>query len=281
MASTATIAADTRIEGTLAGSAPLTVEGVVLGEIRLEEVLTVAEGGYVRGTVEVDTIVVAGAVSGEVSARERIVLTSTARVTADLRAPLVEMHDGARLRGELEVVADGQEIESSTSSRAASTRQSRAASTVERSASSSSSRSTARAAGGASSSGRSGGGASSTVAVLEREEEEPPPPDEDSPEEESPREEEPVDEAPGEGGAGGEDHQPEREGEDESAPETSDEGEGAEEPFDPDSWDLDVLLEMDVEQLRRRLQHYDLPSTGLKDELVERLLDFVEERRGE
>jgi cytoskeletal protein CcmA (bactofilin family) len=59
----------------------------------------------VHGPVEVDELVVAGAVEGPVEARRRLTLLPTGRVVGDVRSPRLSMGDGSRLEGRCETRA--------------------------------------------------------------------------------------------------------------------------------------------------------------------------------
>ncbi len=101
MADPTIIDAGTRIDGRIAGDADVSVQGRVDGEIELTQALTVAEGGLVRGTINVREAIVEGAVDGDIVAGERIFLTATARVMGTLEAPAIQMDDGAQFAGEV------------------------------------------------------------------------------------------------------------------------------------------------------------------------------------
>lgn len=120
MADATIIQAQTAIAGRVAGESSLVVHGTIRGSIEIAETLTIGESGYVEGDVTADEIVVEGTVQGEVTARSRIVLTGTARAVATLHAPLLEMADGAQLKGEVNVGVDGEAPARSRSSSSAS-----------------------------------------------------------------------------------------------------------------------------------------------------------------
>ena len=101
MADPTIIDAGTRIDGRLEGNADVTIEGRVDGEIELSEALTVAQGGLVRGNVQVREARIEGAVDGDVVASERIVLAASAQVVGSLEAPALQVADGARFSGEI------------------------------------------------------------------------------------------------------------------------------------------------------------------------------------
>lgn len=109
MADPTIIAAETAVAGRIHGAeGDVSVEGFVDGTIELSQTLQIAPNGRVQGEVRARQVVIEGAFQGDIVAEERVVLAATARAVATIEAPLVEMEDGARLRGELNVGVDGE-----------------------------------------------------------------------------------------------------------------------------------------------------------------------------
>lgn len=121
MADSTIIASDTAVSGHIEGADDLTVEGRVDGTLELSETLTIGPDGHIDGEVQARQVVIEGSFQGEITAGERVVLASTARATANIRAPLVEMADGALLRGELTVGVERSARSPATRSRPATT----------------------------------------------------------------------------------------------------------------------------------------------------------------
>ena len=65
--------------------------------------LTIGEPARIEGDVRATRVVVRGTVSGSISASERIELSATARVTADISATHVVIADGALLNGRVDM----------------------------------------------------------------------------------------------------------------------------------------------------------------------------------
>ena len=108
MAEPTTIAPDTAISGRLEGDGDLIVHGRVDGTIEISERLTIGPQARVSADIRARTVVIEGGFQGDLQAQESVVLASTARVIANIESPLVEMADGARLRGELDVGVDSE-----------------------------------------------------------------------------------------------------------------------------------------------------------------------------
>jgi len=91
------------IKGELAGSEDLAIEGKVEGKISLpEHVLTIGLGAHVSAEVIARVVILHGAVTGNITAYERVEVKSTGRMNGDLVTPKVQMSDGATFSGRLE-----------------------------------------------------------------------------------------------------------------------------------------------------------------------------------
>lgn len=93
------LAPDAVFEGVLSFRGAVRIEGHLKGDIVATGMLQIEEGAVVQGRVEVDELVVAGALEGQVVARRRLELRSSARVAADLRTPRLSLADGCVLDG--------------------------------------------------------------------------------------------------------------------------------------------------------------------------------------
>jgi len=95
----------TRVTGKIDFGARARIEGEVEGELTGSEIL-IAQGATVKARVTVDRMVVAGNLSGEVKARERIELTATARVRCNIDTPKLVLQEGAQFDGECKMPRD-------------------------------------------------------------------------------------------------------------------------------------------------------------------------------
>ena len=106
MDAAALIGPSIRIKGDVTSQEPLTVAGQVDGTIEVKgHALTVAPEARITATLNADTIVVAGSVSGNLLAEARIVVRDTATIDGDLSAPKISVAEGADLRGRIETTA--------------------------------------------------------------------------------------------------------------------------------------------------------------------------------
>jgi cytoskeletal protein CcmA (bactofilin family) len=95
------------LRGELAGAEDLLIEGQFDGSIHLpDHCLTVGAQGQVKANIEVSRAVIQGAITGNITARERIEIHKTGRVMGDLVAPGIAIEDGAYFKGSIEILRD-------------------------------------------------------------------------------------------------------------------------------------------------------------------------------
>ncbi len=100
----AVIGPSIRIEGDLQGEEDLVIEGEVHGTVNLRgNALTIGSKGQVKADVYAHSIRVEGHMEGDLFAAERAVITKSANVRGNITAPRVNLEDGARFRGSIEM----------------------------------------------------------------------------------------------------------------------------------------------------------------------------------
>lgn len=100
----ATIGRSIRIKGDVTGDEDLLIQGHVDGSVKLEQhAVTVGANGRVHASISARIVTVEGEVEGNLTAEERVVLRSSARVQGDIEAPRVVLEDGASFRGGIDM----------------------------------------------------------------------------------------------------------------------------------------------------------------------------------
>jgi cytoskeletal protein CcmA (bactofilin family) len=99
------IGSKTRIKGEITGDENVSVEGHVEGSIKITRDLHVGTGGSVRATVSAHSVVVAGELTGDCQATQRVQIEATGRMTGNIRAPRVVIVEGATFRGSSDMSA--------------------------------------------------------------------------------------------------------------------------------------------------------------------------------
>ncbi len=100
------IGKDTRVTGSLSGHGMIRIDGVIEGdEVKHGEVI-VGESGKIAADVHVKRITIAGAVTGNISAEERVEIMGTGKVVGNIRAAYLIINEGAHFKGSSEMKVD-------------------------------------------------------------------------------------------------------------------------------------------------------------------------------
>jgi cytoskeletal protein CcmA (bactofilin family) len=104
------ISSEVEIIGTVKTSGSIQIEGRIEGEIHSEGDVLLGKSGSVKGNLFVNSVTVAGTVQGNIQAKDRIELKSTARLLGDIKAKRLAVEDGVTFVGRSEVNPTGQPI---------------------------------------------------------------------------------------------------------------------------------------------------------------------------
>ncbi len=96
----------TRITGHITGAGPYLFAGTVEGDCEIDGPATLAAGGTWKGTMRATDLIIAGAVDGDVVARDRVEVSGTARITGSLSGNSIAVAEGAVIDGEIKVTSD-------------------------------------------------------------------------------------------------------------------------------------------------------------------------------
>lgn len=107
---TAWIGKSVTIKGDVLSEEDLAIDGRVEGTIKLgDHSLTVGEGALIQAELNAHTITISGAVTGNVTATDKIEIRETGSVDGDIKAPRVAVREGAILRGRVDTSAAAKE----------------------------------------------------------------------------------------------------------------------------------------------------------------------------
>lgn len=99
-----------RVHGDMEFAGGLHLDGTIEGNLRADPVegssLSVSETGSIDGNVEAESVMLNGAVRGDIIARGRVVLGATARVQGNVYYGVIEMTLGAQIIGKVTRISD-------------------------------------------------------------------------------------------------------------------------------------------------------------------------------
>jgi cytoskeletal protein CcmA (bactofilin family) len=92
------------IKGELSASEDLTLDCHMEGRVSvLDHTLTIGPDANIQASISAKVVVIMGAVTGNVTAREKAEIRATGSVTGDLMSPRLVVADGGFLRGRVEM----------------------------------------------------------------------------------------------------------------------------------------------------------------------------------
>ena len=93
------IAADVTIEGKIEGAGHVRIAGRFKGDVNVEGNVTIEQGAHVTGQIAAATVIVSGEVQGNIHASSRVELLETGVINGDLKAAILTVAAGSRMRG--------------------------------------------------------------------------------------------------------------------------------------------------------------------------------------
>jgi cytoskeletal protein CcmA (bactofilin family) len=92
------------IKGELSASEDLTLYGQMEGSITLPgHTLTIGPQAQIKAAVNAKTVVIQGAITGNVTARDKVEIQSSGFVTGDVTSPRLAIADGGGLTGKVQM----------------------------------------------------------------------------------------------------------------------------------------------------------------------------------
>jgi cytoskeletal protein CcmA (bactofilin family) len=99
------LAAGSRVDGAITGSADWWVDGELVGSLQLEGRVTIGTSGKVLGTVTARTIRIAGRVEGDVVAAEKVEVVASGHLEGNITTKRVIIAEGAFFKGSVAMAA--------------------------------------------------------------------------------------------------------------------------------------------------------------------------------
>jgi cytoskeletal protein CcmA (bactofilin family) len=96
-----------KVTGKLSFESPARIDGQVDGEIIAKDGVIIGESAVVTAQIKAASIIVAGKVSGDLTASQRIEIRPSAKVLGNLTAPVLVVHEGAVFEGHCAMQPEG------------------------------------------------------------------------------------------------------------------------------------------------------------------------------
>jgi cytoskeletal protein CcmA (bactofilin family) len=96
------IAADITIEGKIDGAGHVRLAGRFKGDVNIQGDLTIDAGAKLTGSVRANSVIIGGEVEGNIDSAARVELLESGVLNGDLKAGLLTVAAGSRMRGRAE-----------------------------------------------------------------------------------------------------------------------------------------------------------------------------------
>lgn len=109
---------ETSFQGVMEFKRPLQINGHFEGELVTEGVLVVGEGAVVKANIRAGIVIVAGEVTGNIEARQKLEMLTSGRVFGNVRTAKLQVADGVVFDGNCEMITEGQSSNRATEAKA-------------------------------------------------------------------------------------------------------------------------------------------------------------------
>jgi len=92
-----------KVEGDFIGEGDVIVEGIVIGNLRTKNHLTVGNEAKIEAEIGAQSAFVAGEIIGNVKVDDYLELTATASISGDVSAGLISIERGAKINGKVNI----------------------------------------------------------------------------------------------------------------------------------------------------------------------------------
>lgn len=96
-----------KVSGKLSFEGPARIDGQIDGEINAKDSVVIGESAVVTAQIKAVSIVVAGKISGDITASQRIEIRPSAKVIGNLTSPVLVVHEGAVFEGHCAMQPEG------------------------------------------------------------------------------------------------------------------------------------------------------------------------------
>ena len=99
------------LSGDVTGNDSVTILGELQGTLKINGCLTVENTGKMVGPVEAEVVVVDGTITGDVYAKNMLIIRTGGEVTGEIKAKALKIEEGGRFNGKCKMLTDEDEQE--------------------------------------------------------------------------------------------------------------------------------------------------------------------------
>ena len=108
-----------KITGVISGNGDFQISGEVDGDCDLDGSVSIAKGGYWKGSIRAETIIISGTVDGDIEATGRVEISETAKISGTVSAAAIAVAEGAVVEGVMKTTNRAELVEFKEKRRAA------------------------------------------------------------------------------------------------------------------------------------------------------------------
>jgi cytoskeletal protein CcmA (bactofilin family) len=113
-----TISSEVEITGTVKSSGSVRIDGKLDGELQCSGDAIIGKSASIKGNLAVNSVTIEGQIHGNITAKDRIEMKSSARVNGDIKSKRLSVEDGVTFVGKSEVSPSGSPISAAVSAAA-------------------------------------------------------------------------------------------------------------------------------------------------------------------
>jgi cytoskeletal protein CcmA (bactofilin family) len=96
-----------KVEGFLSGNGHFMVNGEVEGECDVNGSVTLAKGGFWKGVVKAESVIIAGTIDGDIVAAGQVEISDTAKISGTVTGEAIAVAEGAVVEGVMKTTGRG------------------------------------------------------------------------------------------------------------------------------------------------------------------------------
>ena len=97
------LTSEVEIKGSLKFSGELTFDGKLEGDVQTDGILNLGDSAVINGNINVQSVVVRGKITGNITAKEKIEIKAKTELFGDIRASKLVIEEGVTFVGKTEV----------------------------------------------------------------------------------------------------------------------------------------------------------------------------------
>jgi len=98
---------DVEVVGSIKSASSIQIDGKLSGDLTCSGNAIIGASAHIKGNLSVDSVTVHGQINGNINAKDRIELKSTANLNGDIRGKRLSVEDGVTFIGKSEVNPSG------------------------------------------------------------------------------------------------------------------------------------------------------------------------------